>query len=198
MLRTIDFYFDFLSPYAYLAFQKLPDMAAAAGCGVCYHPVELNWLKKQANNTGPSTREMPLKLKYARADLQRWANQYGVSLIPLVSYDSSRANKGVLYAQDRDSAQPYVSRLWQQVYGGGKDMSNDGVLSGIATQMGWDASDFLRFVASPEADLRLSASSRGAHEAGVFGVPTMIADGEMWWGNDRLDLMCAHMGRVGV
>jgi len=121
MQRTIDFYFDFLSPYAYLAFQKLPDMAAAAGYEVRYHPVDLNWLKKKANNTGPSTREMPLKLKYARADLQRWARQYGVAFVPLVSYDSSRANKGVLYAQDRESAQSYVSRLWQEVYGSGKD-----------------------------------------------------------------------------
>lgn len=196
MPHMIDFYFDFLSPYAYLAFQKLPALAAATGHGVQYHPVDLNWLKKQANNTGPSTREMPLKLKYARTDLQRWAHEYGVPLIPLVSYDSSRANKGVFYAQAREKAYGYISRLWHEVYGLGCNLGSDEVLSGVAVELGWDAGDFLRFTASPEADALLAASNLHAHEAGVFGVPTMIADGQMWWGNDRLGLMGARLAAV--
>lgn len=186
----IDFYFDFLSPYAYLAHQRLPQLAASFGHELAYHPVDLAWIKKKANNTGPATREMPLKLKYARADMQRWARKYGATLIPLVSYDSSRANRGVFYAMQRSAAGDYVARLWRDVYGQGGDMSSDDVLGNVAQSLGWDQADFLRFVASDEAAKLLDDSNESAHARGVFGVPTMQVGDDMWWGNDRLELMC--------
>jgi len=189
----MDFYFDFLSPYAYLASQKLPGIAASLGHELQYHPVDLAWLKKEANNTGPATREMPLKLKYARTDLQRWARKYGVSLIPLVSYDSSRANKGVFYAMRQGAAGDYVARLWNHVYGQGRDMSSDDVLGGVAEELGFGRADFLAFVQSDEAARLLAESNERAHALGVFGVPTMRVGDEMWWGNDRLELMCESL-----
>lgn len=189
----IDFYLDFLSPYAYLAFQQLPRLAASLGHEVRYHAVDLNWLKQRANNTGPATRDMPLKLKYARTDLQRWARQYGVPLVPLVSYDSSRANKGIFFAEHQSDAQRYIEALWAETYGRGRDMSSDDVLASVAAGLGWDVSRFMQFVVSPDAARRLLESNERAHAAGVFGVPTMISAGEMWWGNDRLELMTSYL-----
>jgi 2-hydroxychromene-2-carboxylate isomerase len=190
---TIHFYFDFLSPYAYLASRRLPSLARSVGYTLEYHPVDLAWLKLEARNTGPATREMPLKLAYARTDMQRWAALYGVPLIPLKNYDSSRMNKGVFFAADRGADAEYVNHAWTKVYGEGQDMADDAVLSAIATAMGWDPQAFLAYVASGEADERLRNSNREAHAKGAFGVPMMIVDDNLWWGNDRLELMQQYL-----
>ena len=63
------------------------------------------------------------------------------------------------------------------------------MLAEVAAKLGWDADSFLRFTQSPEADAQYRASTAAAHQAGVFGVPTVAIDGEMWWGNDRLDFV---------
>ena len=65
MADTIDFYFDFLSPFSYLAHQKIPGLAADYGRDLVYHPVDLDVLKLKGENTGPSTRQMPLKYHYS-------------------------------------------------------------------------------------------------------------------------------------
>ncbi len=190
---AIKFYFDFLSPYAYLAQQRLPALAAQAGCDIDYVPVDLAWIKREARNTGPSAREMPLKLTYARADLQRWAGRYGVTLIPLVSYDSSRANKGVFFAIDQGMAAEYVDLLWKRVYGEGADMGSDPLLQSVARTLDWDPKRFLDYTGSAAAQDRLEAANRAAHQQGVFGVPSMVIDDTLWWGNDRLEFLADHL-----
>ncbi len=188
----IHFYFDFLSPYAYLAHCRL-QRTDLHGRKLAYHPVDLAWIKLRAGNTGPSTREMPLKLAYARTDLQRWAKQYGVQLIPLRSYTSDRINRGTFFAVDRKMEADYVRSAWQTVYGLGRDMSSDETLTDIALSLAWDSRAFLAFVESNEARARLEKSNVDAHEEGVFGVPTMICGKNMWWGNDRIDSMLSHI-----
>ncbi|NQV20960.1 MAG: DsbA family protein [Rhodospirillales bacterium] len=65
-------------------------------------------------------------------------------------------------------------------------MRADDVLLELATRMNWDVSEFLGFVASEEARQQYEKYNLDAHQRGIFGVPTMIIDDEMWWGNDRL------------
>lgn len=189
----IHFYFDFLSPYAYLAHARLPRLAAARGQALAYHPVDLEWIKLKAGNTGPKTREMPLKLAYARTDMQRWARLYGVPLTPLRSYASARLNRGTFFAEDRGMAGDYVTLAWSTVYGQGQEMNDDAVLSGIARVLGWDPVPFLTYLSSEEAANRLRESNDAAHAQGVFGVPTMIVGTEFWWGNDRLDFLDQYL-----
>lgn len=188
----IDFYFDFLSPYAYLAHCRLQEVDLH-GHPLAYHPVDLGWIKLKAGNTGPSTREMPLKLAYARTDMQRWAMRYGVQLIPLKSYGSERINKGVFFAIDRKIEAHYVGSAWRLIYGLGNDMDSDEMLSELAQSLEWDPREFLAFIESNEAKARLEASNLRAHQQGVFGVPTMMYGQKMWWGNDRIELMLAHL-----
>ena len=188
----IHFYFDFLSPYAYLAHCRL-QRTDLHGHSLAYHPVDLAWIKLKAGNTGPSTREMPLKLAYARTDLQRWARQYQVQLIPLRSYASGRINRGTFFAIDRKMGADYVRSAWHSVYGQGRDMSSDETLYDIARSLAWDAETFLAFVQSEEATTRLEESNVSAHEQGVFGVPTMMCGKDIWWGNDRIDSMLSKI-----
>ena len=186
-MSHIDFYFDFLSPYAYLANSQLPALAQKYGYTISYRPIDLNAAKLAAGNTGPATAQMPPKLRYAMADLTRWSQQYDLPFIPApVRPVTERINKGTFFAIDRDQARDYVDRAWLATFGSGGDFNSDELLSDVARQMGWSGEEFLAFLSSDAAAQRYDAGNSAAHERGVFGVPTMIVDDEMWWGNDRL------------
>lgn len=182
----IEFYFDFMSPYAYLAHCKLPALARQYGFGIDYRPIDLAQAKIAVGNTGPANREIPIKHKYLRRDLQRWADCYGVPFAPPAGYGSHRLNCGVFFAIDKGVASSYVQLAWSHVWGGGADMDDDALLARIAQSMNWRPEEFLEYAASDVAHARLRAMNKTALENGVFGVPVMRVRDQMWWGNDRL------------
>jgi len=185
----IAFYFDFVSPYAYLAHFRLLDIAERYGAEIEYHPVDLERLKALAGNTAPKTRDMPLKLQYGRTDLRRWAARYGVSFTPPAGYGSARLNTGFFLALERDCASDYLRFAWGLVWGHGRDMACGTVLNDTAGHLGWDAEALAAYSEDQAASTRYDASTTAAHARGVFGVPTFIIGNEMWWGNDRLFLV---------
>lgn len=199
-MSNIDFYFDFMSPYSYLAHCRLPALAQKYGCEIVYKPIDLKAAKLAAGNTGPATAQMPVKLRYAIADLTRWKNRYQIPLAfantpPL----SERANKGVYYALEKGQAEPYVNALWDATFGVGGDFNSDELLGGVASQLGWEPKEFLQFIDSDMAAELYDKGNKEAQERGVFGAPIMMVGDEMWWGNDRLDFLeeylAAHCGR---
>lgn len=187
-MSNIDFYFDFLSPYSYLAHCRLPALADKYGYDISYKPIDLQAAKLAAGNTGPATAQMPVKLRYAIADLTRWSQQYGVPLafakVPPVT---ARINKGTFLAIEKDQARDYVTRAWLATFGAGGDFNSDEVLSDLARQMGWSPVEFLEFVSSDAAEQLYESGNKAAQARGVFGTPTMMVGDEMWWGNDRLN-----------
>lgn len=189
MTRALHFYFDLMSPFAYLAHTRLPDLARRYRLDIVYHPVHLPELKIAAGNTGPPNVTIPIKLRYLVTDMKRWAARYGVPLAFPKSLDSAMANKAVLYAADRGQTRAYVEAMWLRTWGEGGDLSAPAVLADIGRSLGWAPPEVAAFVASPEADRRYAESTAAAHAQGVFGVPTMMLDDEMWWGNDRLQFL---------
>ncbi|MGE3149952.1 MAG: 2-hydroxychromene-2-carboxylate isomerase, partial [Pseudorhodoplanes sp.] len=170
MERVIDFYFDLISPYSYFAHHQLPDLTARYGFGLRYHPVDLKTLKLLAGNTAPATRDIPIKLAYARIDQKRWAARYGIPVKPPQEYASSLLNKGTLFARDPEAARRYVALAFHKVWGEGGPMTTEPLLRTIASRMDWDFSTFDAFIRSSEADERYARSTQSAHERGVFGV----------------------------
>lgn len=189
MAIAVQFYFDLLSPYAYLAYTRLPDLVARYGLQLDYQPIDLAQLKVLAGNTGPSNREIAIKHRYLRKDLRRWAELYGVPFCAPVGYGSARINAGALYARDKNLCGPYVEWVWGRVWGEGNAMNDDMLFAEAAARFGWATDEFVEFVSSAEAAERLKLVTETAHQAGVFGVPTMRLGSELWWGNDRLEFL---------
>jgi 2-hydroxychromene-2-carboxylate isomerase len=188
--RAIDFYFDFISPFSYLAHQRVPELAARFGYALDYHVADLATLKRLAGNTAPRMVDMPLKLSYSRIDQKRWADRYGVPITPPPgSHDSTWLNRGTFYAADRKQAPAYVAAVWLRMRRDGRDLAEESTWREIAKDLGWAPDDFVAFVRSEDSRTRYQQSTQQAHARGVFGVPTMIVAGEMWWGNDRLDFL---------
>lgn len=190
MRRVIDFYFDFISPFSYLAHQRLPELAARFGYALDYHAADLADLKRLAGNTAPKMTAIPLKLSYSRIDQKRWAERYGVPITPPSgSHDSTWLNRGAFYAADRNQAGDYVTAAWTRMRRDGRDLAEESTWREIAGDLAWKPNDFVAFVRSEDSRTRYQRSTQQAHDRGVFGVPTMMIGDEMWWGNDRLDFL---------
>ena len=197
-MPTIDFYFDFVSPYAFFAHHRLPQIAKKHGCDIAYHPINLNAAKLAAGNTAPPTAAIPHKLKYAIADFQRWGRRYGTSIAFSQEGppNSEPANKGTFYAIDRGQAEQYVTAMWRATFGSGGLHGKEEILRGVAQELGWDAEDFLAFIGSDEAQRRYDEGNAAAQARGVFGAPIMIVGDELYWGNDRLDFLDEHLSET--
>lgn len=183
---TIQFYFDFLSPFAYLARHRLAELAGQHDWGVDYIAIDLAQAKTAIGNVGPGNRDLPVKLAYIKHDLQRWAKRYGIHLVFPPSYNSQRLNTGLYYPPCEGFEADYVRRAFHQVWGLGKAPDSHEVLSTVALEMGWNPVAFLQFVDSEKGLGMYMDATRQAIERNVFGVPTMAVGDEMWWGNDRL------------
>jgi 2-hydroxychromene-2-carboxylate isomerase len=189
----IEFVFDFLSPYAYLARFGLVRLADRYGAQIVYTPVDLQTLKLQVGNTGPANRDIPVKHRHLRLDLRRWADLYQVPFVPPSGYGPERLNCGALFAADAGAADRYVEVAWDEVWGKGGDMGDDELLGRVAARMGWDPAELIGFARSPAAASRLREQTRACAARGIFGVPTMLIGEEMWWGNDRLQFVEAYL-----
>jgi 2-hydroxychromene-2-carboxylate isomerase len=194
MDRRIEFYFDFISPYAYLAFHRVPDLAERYGYTLDYCVADLTEIRKRGGNTGPRSTEQPLKLRYSRADQRRWADRYGIPIKPPTgSHDSSWLNRGTFYAIDRGQTRQYLSTAWTKMRRDGRDIADESMRRDVARELGWPADEFVAYTQSDESLARYQEATRKAHERGVFGVPTMLIGDEMWWGNDRLEFFQEYL-----
>jgi len=185
-MKNIDFYFDFLSPYAYLARHRLVQIAAICNARITYKPIDLDRAKKAIGNIGPANRNLPVKLAYLTCDLERWAHRYGISLVPAKNHNSRQLNLGTFYAQDRGQAEAYVELAYRLTWGSGGAPDDEALLRQVAHGLNWDSSDFLACISSELFERRYDEENQEATRRGVFGVPTMIIDDKMWWGNDRI------------
>jgi 2-hydroxychromene-2-carboxylate isomerase len=134
--------------------------------------------------------DMPLKLDYSRIDQQRWAERYGVPIIPPSgSHDSSWLNRGTFYAAGKKQVADYVTAVWIRMRRDGRDLAEEITWRDVAKDLGWNADEFVSFVRSDASLKQYEVASQAAHDRGVFGVPTMLIGCDMWWGNDRLDFL---------
>jgi 2-hydroxychromene-2-carboxylate isomerase len=141
MTRTIDFYFDFPSPYSYLAHTQLPKIAAEHGAMVAYHPFRILELMTIVGNR-PTTIECKNKGKYAGADLQRWTKRYNVDFARnphSKSFDFAELDRGALVAIEDGRGAEYVTAVFAAIWGRPVDLSQRTALIELLDSAGFDA-----------------------------------------------------------
>jgi 2-hydroxychromene-2-carboxylate isomerase len=191
MMRTIEFYFDFPSPYSYLAHTQLPKIAAQHGATLVYHPFRILELMTIVGNR-PTTVECKNKGKYAGADLQRWTKRYNVEFSKnpySKSLDFAALDRGALVAIEDGRGAQYVTTVFAAIWGRPADLSQRSVLIDTLERAGLDASALVERANSEAVVARLDAETKAAAERGVFGAPTMFVGNQMFFGNDRLDFV---------
>jgi 2-hydroxychromene-2-carboxylate isomerase len=183
---TLEFYFDLASPYAYLALARLPGLVLPQGCTIAYHPVDVEEIKRAAGNIGPALRDLPSKKSYVMRDAARWAKRYGIAFTEPAGWDATRLNRGTFMAIDRGMAARYLDVAARHIWSAGGDPAGQALIAAVATEMGWAPQDLLSYSLSAPAAQRQRETLAAARAAGVFGVPTSVLNGHLWWGNDRL------------
>ena len=199
MSAPILFYFDFVSPYGYLGAVAIERLAAKLGRSVEWRPtllgisvIKVMGLKALADT--------PLKRDYVRHDIERFARflriPFARSATPMQPLAAARA---FVWLNERDPT--VAKRFAQEVYAAqwsrGEDMSRIEVVADLAATIGVDAFELRNAVDSEGVRQRLRSEVEDAIAAGVFGVPTFVAGGEMFWGVDRIPQLEAWLETGG-
>jgi 2-hydroxychromene-2-carboxylate isomerase len=190
---TVDFYFDFVSPYSYFAWLHARPRIAGAGVRVVPRPVVLFALLRHGGMLGPA--EVPLKRAYLLRDCLRYAGRHGVPFAlpdphPFLSVTALRLALPEVAGADQERV---IDALYHAGWAEGRDLSDAGVLAAILERAGLDGPRLLAATQEPAVKDALRRQTDEAMAQGLFGVPSFCVDGELFWGHDRVDDLCEYL-----
>ena len=191
MAKTVDFYFDFGSPAAYLAYTQLPKLAAETGATVVMKPMLLGGVFQATGNRPPIS--VPLKGSYLFQDMNRYAKRYGVPLklnphFPINTITLMRAASGLQLNSDA-RFDLYCATIFKAIWVDSKNMNDLAIVGSVLHDAGFDGAAMLALSSLQEVKDLLKTQTQAAVERGIFGAPTFFVGDEMFWGQDRLDFV---------
>ena len=175
-MNNVQFHFDFVSPFAYIALQRLEKLA----CPLVYKPVLLAGLLKHWGQKGPA--EIPAKRRWTYRWCQWWAAELGIPFRFPAEHPFNPLHhlRLALACGSRPDA---VKRIFQWVWMSGENASDPARFSALCRELGIDEKSL------PEYKDQLRKNTEEAAAQGVFGVPSFVADGEVFWGADSLEFL---------
>ncbi len=189
MAAPIEFYFDFSSPYGYLAAQRIEEVIEEYDREVLWKPFLLGAVFK-TTGAKPAL-DIPMKGDYARLDLARSARLFDTPFVlpetfPFISVAACRASYW-LNESDPEEAKDLMMALYDTAFGEGRSIATPGEVAAVAEELGHDPDEVLAAVQEPRIKDLLRREVEAAVAKGVFGSPYIIVDDEPFWGFDRLD-----------
>jgi 2-hydroxychromene-2-carboxylate isomerase len=189
-MQTLDFFFEFASPYSYLAAMRVGDLARTAGVIVRWRPFLLGPIfRTQGWNDSPINL-YPLKGRYVWRDLERLAAELGLTFrrpnpFPQSSLLTARV---ALVGLAENWGEAFCRAAFTAEFGDGRQITDKTVIADLLHGLGVVPQFVLERAQSDEIKAKLRAETESATLLGVFGAPTFVtADGELFWGNDRLE-----------
>jgi len=188
-MPRLEYFFDYVSPFSYLADTQLAALAERTGAELVYRPFFLGGVMNAAKNAPPTT--VPNKGKYMFADIERWARRYGVelSLNPHFPVNTLHAMRAAVAALGDERFGDFHRAMYRGVWVEGRDLGDEEVLRRAIDAAGLDGAKILARAKEQEAKDTLRRNGEEAVERGAFGAPTFFIGDEMFWGNDRLDFV---------
>lgn len=187
----IDFYFEFSSPYGYIATELVDELEKRVGRRVTWRPILLGPVFKITGQ--PPLIDIPLKGEYARRDFARSARLHKVAYthpgkFPIGTVAAMRA---FYWMHDRDArqAQALAKALLRAYFTGGRDISAPATVVEVAGSLGIDSASLAAALDDPAVKERAKREVDAAIAAGVFGSPYFVVDGEPFWGVDRMPMV---------
>ena len=196
---NVEFYYDLVSPYSYLAYGRLGRICEENGAALVLRPMLLGAVHKEAGIKAPV--ESKLKARYQARDIRRWAEYYQVPLtfpdpFPFRTLKTMRA---AVFLRERNELEAFTAAAfalyWEEggAPKGFQEVDEDAPISAVAGRIGADPEEVLKGAASPDAKQGLKDATSEALQRGVFGAPAFFVGDEMFWGNDRLHFVEAAL-----
>lgn len=203
MNNTIDFYFDFSSPYGYLASTRIEAIAAKHDRSVVWKPILLGAIFKVSGQAPLTT--YPLKGDYALKDFDRAAREHGTPYrqpdpFPISAIAVSRVCYWLNATKESNQSEQlteFVHAALKAYYVEGKNIGEPAVVLSIAESVGIDKNALSEGLADQAIKDALRTAVEDAISKGVFGSPTCVVDEEMFWGSDRLEQVDRWLSRGG-
>ncbi|MES2992868.1 MAG: 2-hydroxychromene-2-carboxylate isomerase [Pseudomonadota bacterium] len=199
MALAVDYYFSPQSPWTYLGHDRFAEIARAAGATVNVRPVDLG---KVFPATGglPLAKRAPQRQAYRLVELERFSEHLGVPLnlhpkfFPVASDAASKLIVAVDMHEGSDAAMDLAGAAMRGVWTDELDIADEATLAALLATCGLPEAR-LDDAQAPEVQARYDADSQHAIEIGVFGAPSYVVDGELFWGQDRLDYLARRLAR---
>ena len=186
MPRILDFYFDYGSPTAYLAYTQIPGLAKRTGATVNYKPILLGAIFQATGNRSPV--EVPAKGRYMTEDLKWFAARYGVPFQwnPHFPINTLSLMRGATYAQRADCLLPYSNAMYGALWADGINMNEPQEVAKVLAAAGLPVQEFVAAIQDPAIKQALKSATDEALSRGLFGAPTFFVGERMHFGQDRL------------
>ena len=187
---VLEFWYEFASTYSYLSAVRIEGRAEAAGVEVRWRPFLLGPIFAAQGWASSPFNLYPAKGRYMWRDMERESARLGLPFLRPDPFPQNAliAARAALLGADRGWTPDFTKAVYQQEYGEGRSIAEATVIGEILSRLGLDAPAILKEAQSEPNKTRLKAVGEEARSRGIFGAPTFFTeDGEMFWGNDRLD-----------
>ena len=189
MSKQVEFFFDFGSPNAYLAYTQLPALAQRQGADIAWRPMLLGGVFQATGNRSPA--EIPAKSRWSQQDIQRWVRRYEIEFrhnphFPVNTLALMRGAVGLQMNGDADAFLRYVDAMFRAMWVDERNLAEPAEIGRVLSDAGFDPEAFQRMIADQAVKDELKQCTESAVERGVFGAPSFIVGDTLFFGQDRL------------
>ena len=187
MIKPFEFYFDFASPYTFLAHKEIRKIEKNNLIKIKYMPILLGAIFKLAGTMANA--DIPVKAKYMIKDCKLWAEKNNTSFkfnnyFPIISLNLMRC---VLVAEKKGFAQNFINQVFDAIWEDGLNLNDKSIVEKLLKNMDINPKTFLMETIKTEIKDDLKIRTDNAFQKGVFGAPTFIVNSKIFWGQDRLE-----------
>lgn len=199
MLRPIEVFFEFASPYSYLAGPKLSQLAARYGRALRWRPVEIVEIWEAQGILEAQTAMRRAKVGYIMHDAARLADEQNTPFVPFRRLPDTALARLTAHRLNRaapEAVETFAFATWRKLFAEGADVSRAETLA--AGLPAWIGAHIEAAAADAQAASDLAAANAAAIASRCFGIPWVVADGETFFGQDRLGLLGRHLAQEVV
>ncbi len=197
MPGTVEFYFDYGSPYSYIAHRRLPEVLRRAEAAAAYRPMLLGGVFQLTGNASPAFNKV--KWAHNQRDLERFVGKYEVPFQrnPFFPVNTLKLMRGAVVAVEEGYLDRYTDAVFAGMWRDARNMGDEAVVAATLREAGLDDARLLARIAEDGVKQTLKSWTEAAVARGIFGAPTFFVGDEMFFGQDRLDFVeDALRGRV--
>jgi len=186
MIKSIDFYFDFISPYSYLAHKKIKFLKEKRNIIFNYKPILVGGLHNLQGITPPAFNKA--KLKHMISDCNLIAKKDKTTFIWNFKFPINSLNimRGYLFIKD-EIKDFYLNVMFDAYWKNDLDTSNEEILKTLVEKCKINPNDFFDSIKDPKIKEELKSATQEAHDKEIFGAPTFVVNNKIFWGQDRLE-----------
>ncbi len=189
MPRTVEFYFDYGSPFSYIAHRRLPEVLRRTGGTAKCRIMLLGGVFQLSGNSSPAAN--PLKWPNTQRDLARFVRKYEIPFRrnPHFPVNTLKLMRGAVVAEEEGFLPGYTDAAFAAMWRDGEKMDDDGIMARVLRAAGIDAAHVFARIGEDGIKQKLKSYTEAAVKRGVFGAPTFFVEDEMFFGQDRLDFV---------